>query len=102
MPGRDTDPKSKLNSVAVNDATTPSTHAAPQSSRHGQHRALVRDALRAMSIRERVVVCLRYADGLSLEEIAAVLEAGTSEIERVLEQAVARVRSLVARSTAQA
>ena len=56
------------------------------------------ELLRTMSLRERLVVCLRYADGLSLEEIAAVLNAGKEEVERMLERAVAHVRLMLAQT----
>ncbi|MDZ4830058.1 MAG: sigma factor-like helix-turn-helix DNA-binding protein [Phycisphaerae bacterium] len=52
-----------------------------------------------MTLHERLVICLRFAEGLSLAEIAAVLDAGISDIERVLERAIARVRTRVGSQT---
>jgi len=56
--------------------------------------------LHELSLRERLVVCLRYADGLSVLEIAAVLDAGSTEIERVLDHASRRVRDIAGFATA--
>lgn len=79
----------------------PNNHA-PRAHRHGAghengaHRpTLVQSIARELSLRERLVVCLRYVDGLTLEEIAIVLNARTAEIERILADAVGRARRLV-------
>jgi DNA-directed RNA polymerase specialized sigma subunit len=59
--------------------------------------ALVQTIARELSLRERLVVCLRYVDGLTLDEIAIVLNARTAEIERILSDAIGRARRLVER-----
>jgi DNA-directed RNA polymerase specialized sigma24 family protein len=51
--------------------------------------------VQALSLPERLIVCLHHADGLTVPEIAAVLEVSPDEITRRLDRATAKVKSLV-------
>ena len=61
--------------------------------------SVVAEILQGMTLHERLVVCLHYAEGLTLNEIAAVLDAGTRDIERVLERTARRVKAMVGPSS---
>lgn len=63
-------------------------------------RSVIERLLRELSLRERLVVCLRYAEGLSIGEIATVLDAGTAEVDRVLDHVTSRVRAAAGLSPA--
>lgn len=87
--------------------SSPSTSGSMVGVRRGRPRR--RGALRAdptvlatilasLSLRERLVVCLTYADGLSIAEIAAVLDTGVAEVDRILRNVVERVGLVVGRS----
>ncbi len=58
--------------------------------------------LATMTVRERLVVCLKFADGLTLVEIAAVLNTGVAEVERILEHVVDHVSGVLRRQSATA
>ncbi|MBL9150194.1 MAG: hypothetical protein JNM94_16010 [Phycisphaerae bacterium] len=90
--------------AGLRESSSPSktTNRSPRAHRHGARDgsdadkpALVQTIARELSLRERLVVCLRYVDGLTLEEIAIVLNARTAEIERILADAIGRARRLV-------
>ena len=53
---------------------------------------LITEILRELTLRERLVLALRYTEELTVHEIAAVLEIATTEVERMLESIAERVR----------
>jgi DNA-directed RNA polymerase specialized sigma24 family protein len=57
---------------------------------------VVAELVRTLSLRDRLIVCLRYADGLTVAEIAAVLALPPGEIESVLARTVDRAKSMIA------
>lgn len=61
----------------------------------GVDRATLLQLVQALSLPERLIVCLHHADGLTVPEIAAVLEVSPDEITRRLDRATAKVKSLV-------
>lgn len=65
-------------------------------------KAMLAEVARGLTMRERLIVCLRYADGLTVDEIAIVLSSGTEEIERILDDAASRVRAILASATPRA
>lgn len=61
----------------------------------GIDRATLLRIVQSLSLPERLIVCLHHADGLTVPEIAAVLEVDEAEITRRLDRATAKVKSLV-------
>jgi DNA-directed RNA polymerase specialized sigma24 family protein len=61
----------------------------------GVDRGTLLQLVQALSLPERLIVCLHHADGLTVPEIAAVLEVSPDEITRRLDRATAKVKSLV-------
>ena len=61
----------------------------------GVDRATLLQLVQALSLPERLIVCLHHADGLSVPEIAAVLEVSPDEITRRLDRAAAKVKGLL-------
>lgn len=58
--------------------------------------SIMKQLVSSMTARERLVVCLKFADDLTLSEIAEVLDTGVAEVERILEHVVERVTTTVA------
>ena len=61
----------------------------------GIDRATLLRIVQSLSLPERLIVCLHHADGLTVPEIAAVLEVDESEITRRLDRATSKVKSMV-------
>ena len=61
----------------------------------GTEATIVRRLAREMTRLERLVVSLHYADGLTLMEIAAVLDRTETEIAAIVSGVVDRVRGTV-------
>lgn len=61
----------------------------------GIDRATLLRIVQSLSLPERLIVCLHHADGLTVPEIAAVLEVDEAEITRRLDRATTKVKSLV-------
>ncbi len=57
--------------------------------------AIVGVLTRALTREERLLVCLRYADGLADEEIAALTRMSVDEVRRLMTSILDRTRSLV-------
>lgn len=58
----------------VDQLMTPSWHAPDQQAEHAEVQEQVRQAVQALHFNQRVVVVLHYLSGLSLEEIADILD----------------------------
>ena len=58
----------------------------------GPRATVLRDLLTELTLRERLVLGLRYVDDLTVAEIAAVLEVAATEVERILDSVSERVR----------
>lgn len=61
----------------------------------GIDRTTLLELVQALSLPERLIVCLHHADGLTVPEIAAVLEVEEVEIKRRLDRATAKAKALV-------
>ena len=61
----------------------------------GIDRATLLQLVQALSLPERLIVCLHHADGLTVPEIAAVLEVEEGEIKRRLDRATAKVKGVL-------
>ena len=61
----------------------------------GIDRATLLRLVQALSLPERLIVCLHHADGLTVPEIAAVLEVEEGEIKRRLDRATVKAKSLL-------
>jgi DNA-directed RNA polymerase specialized sigma24 family protein len=61
----------------------------------GVERSTLLQVVQALSLPERLIVCLHHADGLSVPEIAAVLEVSPDEIARRLDRATAKVKGVL-------
>jgi DNA-directed RNA polymerase specialized sigma24 family protein len=57
---------------------------------------VIEELIRTLSLRDRLIVCLRYADGLTVAEIAAVLVLPPAEVESVLSRTVDCAKSTIA------
>lgn len=53
----------------------------------------------SLSRHERLLLCLRYADGLEDDEIAALTRMTVADVRRAIEAVVARARDFVLRSS---
>lgn len=60
--------------------------------RTGVRANVLHDLMTELTLRERLVLGLRYADELTVVEIAAVLEVAATEVERMLDSIAERVR----------
>lgn len=66
------------------------THPISQQSAESPATSVIRDAiLRDLTPSERLLVVLRYAEGLTLAEISAVLNMSQSQIEARIERIIA-------------
>lgn len=61
----------------------------------GIDRATLLRIVQSLSLPERLIVCLHHADGLTVPEVAAVLEVDEAEITRRLDRATAKVKAMV-------
>ena len=61
----------------------------------GIDRATLLQLVQALSLPERLIVCLHHADGLTVPEIAAVLEVEEGEIKRRLDRATVKAKALL-------
>jgi DNA-directed RNA polymerase specialized sigma24 family protein len=61
----------------------------------GIDRATLLQLVQALSLPERLIVCLHHADGLTVPEIAAVLEVSPDEITRRLDRATTKVKGML-------
>ncbi|MEI7877888.1 MAG: sigma factor-like helix-turn-helix DNA-binding protein [Planctomycetota bacterium] len=57
---------------------------------------LITEILRELTLRERLVLALRYTEELTITEIAAVMEVAVNEVERMLDSIAERVRRRIA------
>jgi len=61
----------------------------------GIERSTLLQVVQALSLPERLIVCLHHADGLTVPEIAAVLESTPAEIQRRLDRATVKVKGVL-------
>jgi len=61
----------------------------------GMDRTTLLEMVRRLSVPERLIVCLHHADGLSVEEIAAVLEIPVEETRQRLDEATRKARGVL-------
>ena len=61
----------------------------------GIDRSTLLQVVQALSLPERLIVCLHHADGLSVPEIAAVLEIPPAEVTRRLDRAAVKVKGVL-------
>lgn len=66
----------------------------------GMDAGLVQRLTRTFNRTERLVVSLHYADGLTITEVAAVLQQSEDDVARILSAVIERVRAAVSRSGA--
>lgn len=66
----------------------------------GMDAGLVQRLTRTFNRTERLVVSLHYADGLTITEVAAVLQQSEDDVARILSAVIERVRAAVSRSAA--
>jgi len=65
-----------------------------------QIKALIVDALQKLPEKERLVLALHYYEGLSLTEIAGIMELSTSRISQLHAKAILRMRGRLGRKKA--
>lgn len=82
-----------LSSDSVSSARPDLESSVPAPSANG---AILAALVQELSIRERLVVCLRYCDGLSVAEVAAVLGEATAEVDRLLGSIAERAKATIA------
>ena len=78
--------------VAGVPGARPTSRAGGSGGSGGLRTTVLRDLLTELTLRERLVLGLRYVDDLTVAEIAAVLEVAATEVERILDSVSERVR----------
>lgn len=77
------------------DLRPSSDTAGPSAPPSGDPR-VIEELVRTLSLRDRLIVCLRFADGLTVAEIAAVLALPPTDVESVLARTVDQARMTIA------
>jgi DNA-directed RNA polymerase specialized sigma24 family protein len=84
-----------MSSPACQSPSSDSTRASEASAIERDADAVVGTLVRTLSRDERLLLCLRYADGLADEEIAALTRMSVDEVRRLMTSILDRTRSLV-------
>jgi DNA-directed RNA polymerase specialized sigma24 family protein len=84
-----------MSSPACQSPSGDSTRACEASAIERDADAVVGTLVRTLSRDERLLLCLRYADGLADEEIAALTRMAVDEVRRSIAAVLDRARSLV-------
>lgn len=80
----------------IDRLTSPPSHAPEHVAEKGETRHHIREAISALQFNQRVVVVLHYLNGLSLEEIAGILECPVGTVKSRLYYARENLRRLLA------